>query len=114
MSQGAAEKSQAGLTLTLDEVEDAEVALLCVYGENKVERGVMPVDELRPLPPLRNDPFQVVAERVRPLRHLLEYALYHAFLRFFAHLARQSASVEKETREASRGKRTRLQQHLRW
>lgn len=75
-------------SLTLHEVEDTEIALLCVHRENKVERGVVPVDELRALPPLRNDPFQVVTERIRPLRHLLKDALYHAFLRFFAHLVR--------------------------
>lgn len=74
------------LKLTLDEIEDAEIALLRVHGENKVERGVVPVNKFRALPPLRNDPFQVVAERVRPLRHLLKDALYHAFLRFFAYL----------------------------
>lgn len=39
---------------TLDEVEDAEVALLLVHGEDEVERGVVPVDELHAFPPLRD------------------------------------------------------------
>lgn len=39
---------------TLDEVEDAEVALLLVHGEDEVERGVVPVDELHALAPLRD------------------------------------------------------------
>lgn len=46
----------------------------------------MPVDKLRALPPFGNDPFQVVAERVRPLGYLLKDTLYHAFLRFFTDL----------------------------
>lgn len=71
---------------TLNEVEDAEVALLRIYGKHEVERRVVPVDELRAFPPLGNDPFQVVAERVWPLCHLLKDALYHAFLGFFADL----------------------------
>lgn len=71
---------------TLYEVEDAEIALLRVYGEDEVERSVVSINELRALSPFGNDAFQVVAERVRPLRHLLEDAVYHAFLRFFADL----------------------------
>lgn len=72
--------------LTLHEVQDAKIALLRVDGKYKVERGIVPVDKLGALSPLGYDPLQVVAERVRPLRHLLKDALYHAFLSFFANL----------------------------
>ena len=74
------------LNLTLDEIKNAKIALLRVDGKYKVERSIVPVDELRAFSPLGDDAFQVVAERVWPLRHLLEDALYHAFLSFFANL----------------------------
>lgn len=72
--------------LTLHKVEDPKVALLRINGEDEVQRGVMPINQLRALPPLGYDAFQVVAKRVRPLRNLLKDAVYHTFLGFFAHL----------------------------
>lgn len=72
--------------ITLHKVEDPKVAFLRVDGEDEVQRGVMPINQLRALPPLGDDSFQVVAEGVRALRDLLEDAVYHAFLGFFADL----------------------------
>mmetsp|Transcript_25124 Transcript_25124/g.78850 ORF Transcript_25124/g.78850 Transcript_25124/m.78850 type:complete len:282 (-) Transcript_25124:168-1013(-) len=64
----------------LDEVEDAEVALLLVHGEDEVERRVVPVDELHVVAPLGDAALEVVAEAVRPLPHLLEDAPDHILL----------------------------------
>lgn len=72
--------------LTLNEIQDAEIALLRVHSENEIQCGIMSIDQLCTLPPLRNDAFQVVAERIRPLCHLLEDAVDDAFLGFFSHL----------------------------
>lgn len=72
--------------LTLHKVQDAEIALLGIYGENEVQRRIVTVYEFCALSPLRNDALQVIAKRVGSLRHLLKYTLYHALLRFFAHL----------------------------
>lgn len=73
-------------SLTLHKVEDPKVALLCVYGEDEVQRGIMPINQLRALPPLGDYSLQVVAKGVRALRDLLKNAVYHAFLGFFADL----------------------------
>lgn len=72
--------------ITLHKVEDPKVAFLCVNGEHEVQRGVVPINQLRALPPLRDDPFQVIAKRVWALSDLLKYAIYHAFLSFLADL----------------------------
>lgn len=70
----------------MHKVEDPKVALLGIDGEDEVQRGVMPINQLRALPPLGDDPFQIVAKRVRALRDLLKDAVYYAFLGLFADL----------------------------
>mmetsp|Transcript_6494 Transcript_6494/g.17654 ORF Transcript_6494/g.17654 Transcript_6494/m.17654 type:complete len:204 (-) Transcript_6494:107-718(-) len=63
-----------GLYEDLDEIEDAEVGLLRVDGEDEEERGVVAVDELDVVAPFRDGALEVVAEVVGPLRHLREDA----------------------------------------
>lgn len=71
---------KARVLLTLNEVENSEITFLRVDSEHEVQRGVVAIDELCSLPPLRDDSFQVITEGIWSLRYLLKNALYHAFL----------------------------------
>ena len=55
----------------LDQVQYAQITFLSIDRKDKVQCGVMPIDDLGILPPLRYASLQVVAERVGTVDHLL-------------------------------------------
>ncbi|VEU45064.1 unnamed protein product [Pseudo-nitzschia multistriata] len=72
-----------GLDKDLDQIENAQIGFLCVDGKYKIQGGIISVDELDVLAPLRNDALEVVAKGVGPGRHLREDPPYHALLDLF-------------------------------
>ena len=68
----------------LNEIENAQIAFLCIHGKDKKECRVVSVNELDALAPLWDDPLEVIAKGVRSLTDLLKDAPHHELLLRFA------------------------------
>jgi len=55
----------------LNQIQNTQIALLCIHGKHKVKSGVVAVYYLGTLAPLGDAPLEIVAEGIGTVHHLL-------------------------------------------